>query len=359
MDYLYAAGVLCLTGLVFSVLLQAAAKWLADYGTPDVRVNDGEAFTVEGGSTLLDALYGQRIFIPSACGGKGTCGFCKVEVAEGGGPVLPTEEPFLTPSSTAADVRLACQVKVKRDVRVVVKPEYLEVQEYRAAVTSVRTLAPDTKEIRLGLVEPAELEFRPGQYVQVIVPGTAEFRAYSVSSPPDVKTGIELVVRLIPGGLGSTYLHWLEPGDEVRFTGPYGDFRLSEDTDTELVLVGGGCGLAPIRSIIRYAYERWPERRGRLFFGARAAEDAMYLDEFRDFAREHPGLEVYYALSEPKPTDEWDGPTGFIHESVDARLEAGGKRQAFLCGPPPMVEATIRVLKSKGVSEDDIFYDKF
>lgn len=359
MIYVYAGGVLCLVGLVFSALIQAAEKWLADYGTPAVRVNEKEAFTVEGGVTLLDALYGQRIFIPSACGGKGTCGFCKVRVPEGGGPVLPTEEPFLTRAEIADDVRLACQVKVKQDLKIQVNPEFLEVQEYRATVTRALQITPDTREIRFRLAEPAEIEFRPGQYVQVIVPGTGEFRAYSISSPPDERNGLELIVRLIPGGLGSTYLHWLEPGDEVRFTGPYGEFELSEDPDVELVFVGGGCGLAPIKSIVHYIYKRWPERKSRLFYGARAAEDAMYLEEFREFVREHPGLKVCYALSDPKRADDWKGPTGFIHESVDAELAEGGSLQAFLCGPPPMVEATIRVLKSKGVSEESIFYDKF
>ena len=383
MVYLYAAGVLCLLGLVFSVLLLCAERWLADYGTPGVRVNDKEAFTVQGGLTLLDALYGARIFIPSACGGKGTCGFCKVSIPEGGGPVLPTEEPFLSPGEIADDVRLACQVKVKRDLEVLVRPEFLEVQEYRAVVASVKRLTPDTKEIRLRLTGPAEIDFRPGQYIQVTVPGTTEFRAYSISSSPDERDEIELIVRLIPGGLGSTYLHWVEPGragnappaeapmarrlvvdptapgDEVRFTGPYGDFELSEDPETELVFVGGGCGMAPIKSIIHYVYERWPERESRFFYGARAAEDAMYLGDFQAFAREYPGLEICYALSEPKPTDDWDGPTGFIHESVDEQLEPGTNRQAFLCGPPPMVEATIRVLRSKGVPQDNIFSDKF
>lgn len=359
MIYVYAVLALCSLGAVFSVLLQAAEKWLADYGTPGVRVNDEEAFVVDGGSTLLDALYLRRIFIPSACGGKGTCGFCKIRIPEGGGPVLPTEEPFLTPSEVSESVRLACQVKVKRDLTVLIRPEFLDVQEFRAAVTSVRRLTPDTREIRLRLLEPAEITFRPGQYVQVIVPGTSEFRAYSVSSEPESKNEIELIVRLIPGGLGSTYLHWLRAGDEVRFTGPFGEFELSEDEDTELVFVGGGCGMAPIRSIIRHVLRRWPERRCRLFFGARSAEDVLYFQEFRQLAREHPGLEIHYALSEPKPADRWNGETGFIHESVEAHLERGRRRQAFLCGPPPMVEATIRVLKPKGVDEDRIFYDKF
>ena len=359
MEFLAAIGVLCSVGLALSLLLYAADKWLGDYGTPTINVNDEEPFTVEGGGTLLDALYGKRIFIPSACGGKGTCGFCKVAVAEGGGPLLPTEEPFLTPEEIKADVRLACQLKVKNDLVVKVKPEFLKVQEYRARVTSSTRLTPDTKEIRMELVEPKEIEFKPGQYVQVIVPGSDEFRAYSVSSPPEEKSVVELIVRIIPGGLGSTYLHWVEPGDEVRFTGPYGDFELSEDEATELVFVGGGCGMAPIKSIINYVYKKWPHRKGTLFFGARSAEDVYYLDEYEKLRKEHPEFAVHYALSEPKPDDAWDGDTGFIHTSVETRLSEGKKKQAFLCGPPPMVEATMRVLKSKGMGEDEIFYDKF
>lgn len=366
MIYVWSLLVLCLLGLGFAVALQVAEKLLADYGECTIKVNDKEGFVIEGGGTLLDALYGQRIFIPSACFGKGTCGFCKVTVPDGGGPVLPTELPFLTREEIGEDVRLACQVKVKTDLHILVRPEYLTVQEFRATVKSARTLTPDTREIVISLGDPprgggpAEIEFRPGQYVQIRVPAREPtYRAYSISSPPETRNEIELIVRLVPGGLGSTYLHNIEPGDEIDFTGPYGEFELSEAEDTDIVCVAGGCGLAPVKSILHYLYSKWPERKSWLFFGARSAADVMYLDEFEALAAEHPGLTVCYALSEPKATDEWEGNVGFIHKSVEARLPEGADRQAFMCGPPPMVEAAMKVLNAKGVSEDRVFYDKF
>jgi Na+-transporting NADH:ubiquinone oxidoreductase subunit F len=360
MIYLASLLMLCILGLAFAVALTIAEKLLADYGTCSIKVNEEEPFTVEGGGTLLDALYGERIFIPSACFGKGTCGFCKVTVPDGGGPLLPTEKPFLTRADIDADTRLACQVKVKQDLQIQVRPEYLNVQEFSARVSSARMLTHDIREIHLALIEPEEIEFRPGQYVQVKVPAAEPtFRAYSVSSAPEEKGEIELIVRLIPGGLGSTYLHRVKVGDELDFTGPYGEFELSESADTDVVCVGGGCGLAPIKSIIHYVYKRWPERKVWLFFGARSAQDVFYLQEFEEFAKKHPALQVCYALSEPEADDKWDGPTGFIHKSVDERLPEGPNRQAFLCGPPPMVEATIEVLGSKQVGEDKVFYDKF
>ncbi len=365
MVYVYAVGVLAGLGLVLSALIQLAEKLLADYGVVTVRVNNEKEFAVEGGVTLLDILYGNRVFIPSACGGKGTCGFCKVSVIDGGGPVLPTETPFLTPAERTSGVRLACQVKVKEDLAARVRPEYLSVREFCAKVVSAAMLTHDVREIRLGLVEPSEIDFRAGQYVQVSVPGRGEpvFRAYSVASAPEERREIELLVRLVPGGVCSTYLHGVEPGDEVTFTGPYGEFDLDEDESTELVLVAGGCGIAPIRSIIRHVCAGWPDRRSWLFFGARSEEDLFNLDEFRGLADTHPGFEFHCALSAPAPADEWDGEVGFIHESVERHMPSvrgKGKRcQAFLCGPKPMLEASIRVLRAKGVRGDRIYYDEF
>jgi Na+-transporting NADH:ubiquinone oxidoreductase subunit F len=173
---------------------------------------------------------------------------------------------------------------------------------------------------------------------------------------------VELVVRLVPGGIGSTYLHNLRAGDSVTFTGPFGEFRLSEDPATELVCVAGGCGLAPVKSILWTACARWPARPLWLFFGCRARRDLLYFDEFKALAARHPALQVVYALSDPlAPGETWDGDLGFIHLAVDKHLPAapGAKRQAFLCGPEPMIVAVTKVLESKGLRAADIFYDKF
>jgi Na+-transporting NADH:ubiquinone oxidoreductase subunit F len=223
-------------------------------------------------------------------------------------------------------------------------------------------LTHDIKELRFSLNEPAEISQRPGQYIQIEAPSSdgPVFRAYSISSPTYQTNHVELNVRLVPGGIGSTYLHELEAGNPVTFTGPYGEFRLNEDPEVEIICVGGGCGMAPMRNIILSIYDRWPERSCWLFFGCRTTRDIFYLDDYRELAERHPNFHVIYALSDPlEPEEEWDGETGFIHLSVDKYLESGVPRQAFMCGPPPMIEAATRVLQEKGLHPDDIFYDKF
>ncbi len=349
--------------LMLSVLLLMAERRLANYGVCQVSVNDGElVFEQDGGGTLLSTLYDNKIFIPSACGGKGSCAYCKVTVSAGGGPVLPTETPYLSRSEVRSGVRLACQVKVKQDLEIRIPADLLNVKLYRARVAGVVTLTPDIKQLDFDLIDPSEINQRPGQYVQIQAPSPEGpvFRAYSISSPSYENTSVQLNVRLVPGGVASTYIHGLETGDEVLLTGPYGEFRLSEDPDRELICVGGGCGMAPMRNLIYSLYHRWPERSCWLFFGCRTTRDVFYLDAYRELAAKHPGFHVVYALSDPlEPDETWDGETGFIHLPVDKHLRPGVKRQAFLCGPPPMIEAVMDVLKSKGLNDEDIFYDKF
>ncbi|HIJ70419.1 MAG TPA: 2Fe-2S iron-sulfur cluster binding domain-containing protein [Planctomycetes bacterium] len=361
----YLWSVLSLAGLTtaLATLLMVAERRLVSYGICRLDINAGEEpLDVEGGQSLLSALYANEIFIPSACGGKGTCGHCKINVISGGGPVLPTETPYLSRKEIRSNVRLACQVKIREDIYVRIPEELLNIKMYTSTVESVGDLTHDIKEIRLRLEEPAEISHRPGQYVQIQVPsqGGPEFRAYSISSPVYEPDKVELVVKLVPGGLGSTYLHGLNSGDTVRFTGPYGDFRLNADPSVEIICVGGGCGMAPIRNIIYTLYEKWPGRSCRLFFGCRTTRDIFYLEQFEELSEKHENFHVVYALSEKPDKDEkWEGDTGFIHLSVDKYLEAGAGRQAFLCGPPPMIEAVTRVLQEKGVPAENIFYDEF
>jgi len=363
MVFLFAIGVTSGLFVALAALLLTAERHLADYGTCAVSINEGESvFELPGGGALLAGLYDNKVFIPSACGGKGSCGYCKVTVRSGGGPVLPTETPYLTRGEKRGGVRLACQVKIKQNMSIQISEELLSVKEFRARVSLVRDLTHDIKEINFELIEPAEISQRAGQYVQILAQGPdgPVFRAYSISSAEHETNQVQLGVRLVPGGIASTYLHALKDGEEVVFTGPFGEFRLSEDPGTEIICVGGGCGMAPMRNIIRSIYKRWPERRCHLFFGCRTTADVFYLEEFQQLAREHPSFEVTYALSEPLEEHEtWDGDTGFIHLSVDKKLDAGVRRQAFLCGPPPMIEAVMKVLKEKGLKDEAIFYDKF
>ncbi|MHC4866445.1 MAG: FAD-binding oxidoreductase, partial [Planctomycetota bacterium] len=277
-------------------------------------------------------------------------------------PVLPTETPYLSRKEVRSGLRLACQVKVREDVFVRIPEELLNVKLFSATVESTEVLTYDIKDLRFRLRDPAEISHRPGQYIQVQAPSREGpvFRAYSISSPVYEPNVVELVVRLVPGGIGSTYLHNLQVGDNVTFTGPYGEFHLNEDPSTEIICVGGGCGMAPMKNIIYTLYDRWPDRSCWLFFGCRTTADIFYLERLKELEAEHPNFHVLYALSDPlKPEEQWDGETGFIHLSVDKHLEAGVPRQAFLCGPPLMIEAVTRVLKEKGVAPEDVFYDEF
>ncbi len=348
-------------GLAATLLV--AERYLANYGICTISVNEGSAvLEIKGGGTLLSALYENKIFIPSACGGKGSCGYCKVTVLSGGGPLLPTEAPFMTRAEMRSGVRLACQVKIKENVDLRLPEELLSVKEFKAKVSQVRQLTYDIREVTMDLLDPSEIEQRPGQYVQILAPGPdgPVYRAYSISSPSHVKDKVQLVVRLVPGGIASTYIHSLQEGDDVVFTGPFGEFHLSEDPEVEVICVGGGAGMAPMANIIYSIYERWPDRRCQLYFGCRSTKDIFYMKKFEALAKEHPNFRVIYALSDPLESDEkWDGDMGFIHLSLDKRFSPQKKSQAFLCGPPPMIEAVMEVLDAKGISGGDVFYDKF
>ena len=346
-----------------AVLLTVAERLLVNYGVCEIDINAGErSLSVEGGQTMLSALIENEIYIPSACGGQGTCGYCKVTITDGGGPLLPTETPLLTRKERRGGVRLACQVKVRENVTMRIPEEMLNVKLFSARVTSVRDVTYDIKEIRLSLVEPAEISQKPGHYVQIQSPSPdgPVFRAYSISSPVYETDNVELNVRLVPGGIASTYLHSLKEDDAVTFTGPYGEFVMNEDPAVELVCVGGGVGMAPMKNIIYSVLDRWPERKLWLFFGYRTTRDIFYLRQYEKLAEKHPNFRVIYALSDDLgPDEQWDGETGFIHLSVDKHLEPGTPRQAFLCGPPLMIEAVTAVLKEKGLAAKDIFYDEF
>ncbi len=348
--------------LLLALVLVASERFLAEYGPCRITINGGRSIEVQGGETLLYSLFSQRIFIPSACGGKGSCGYCKVRVLEGGGPLMPTERPYLTPQEIASGFRLACQLKVKGDIEVEIPEEYLAIREYTAVVLYSRRLTYDMKEVRFRLLKPKEIIFKPGQHIQMHVPvegGRTVYRAYSISSTPSTPGEIELIVRLIPGGMGSTYIHNLREGDEVVFSGPYGEFFLREDPGFDVLCVGGGSGMAPLKSIIYSLFEKGTKRKVYLFFGVRAKKDLFYLEEFEKLAREHPNFRYTYALSSPEEADEWEGEKGFIHLVLDRRLDSADGMEAYLCGPPPMIDAVIKVLLEKGIDGSRIYFDKF
>ncbi|MBI4335654.1 MAG: 2Fe-2S iron-sulfur cluster binding domain-containing protein [Candidatus Omnitrophica bacterium] len=346
--------------VVIAILLVAAEKFLVTYGECKITINKEKILTVNGGGSLLSLFAENKIFIPSACGGKATCGYCKVEVLSGGGTILPTEEVFVSRQERLKGVRLACQVKVKNDLEVLISPDLLQAQEFSVTVIDIKDLTSDIKHVFLRLDDPASIKFKPGQYMQFKIPETDEFRAYSAASAPSQTNLVELIVRLVPNGLCSTYIHEaLDINDKIVLTGPFGDFYLREDSQRSIVCIGGGCGMAPIRSILYHLKEKGMSRKVMYFFGARSKKDLFFTDELFALQRQFPNFKYVPALSEPKPQDNWRGETGLITQAVEKMMPDGSNTEAYLCGPPPMIDASIKVLTKKGVREIHIYYDKF
>ncbi|HET6427888.1 MAG TPA: FAD-binding oxidoreductase [Phycisphaerae bacterium] len=362
---LIAAGLAALLTAVLAGLLVLAERYLVTYGVCRIDVNAG-ARTIEreGGEPLLAALKAEGIFIPSACGGRGTCAYCKVRIVEGGGPVGPTELPLLTEQEVGDNVRISCQCKVRNDLRIVIPEELFLVREYRGVVERIRDLTHDIKELRIRLIAPQAIEFVPGQYVQLEAPAYGDnpepvYRAYSISSPPSDDAHVELIVRLVPGGICTTWVFtMLREGDEVAFNGPYGEFRLSEDAAREMVWIAGGSGMAPFWSILRHMKESSIARKCTYFLGAVGRRDLFFVDELKRLADELPWFRFVPALS-GQDAGEWDGQRGLITEVVDRNLTGGADTEAYLCGSAGMIDASIKVLRAKGIPEERIYYDKF
>ena len=278
----------------------------------------------------------------------------------GAGQLLPTEEAFINYQDRLRGTRLACQVKVKNDIEVLIPSDLLEAQEFDVTVAKIEDLTHDIKYILLKLNEQTTIKFKPGQYIQFKIPQTDEFRAYSIASEPSQDNIIELVVRLVPGGLCSTYIHEvLDINDQIKFTGPFGDFYLREDSNRDIICIGGGCGMAPIRSIIGYLIKKGMPRKLFYFFGARTKKDLFFTDELKSLENKYPNFKYIPALSEPSTKDKWDGEVGLITQVVEKYLDEKIPKEAYLCGPPPMIDAAIKVLTKKGVREEHIYYDKF
>jgi Na+-transporting NADH:ubiquinone oxidoreductase subunit F len=355
--------------LVVALILLATEQILGLSGEATVTVNSDRTIMAESGETLLSVLNSNKLYVPSACGGKATCGLCKVRV-ESGGARTSVENLFMTPADRAAGMRLACQVRVSGEVKVRLPETLLGAKMYSSVVTAVDTLTYDTKLVRLSLGGET-LDFKPGQYVQLLVPGTDQFRAYSVASPPSRARGsastgastspeIELIIRYVPGGLCTGWVHKaLEKDDRVKLTGPFGDFFLHEDSQREIVAIGGGSGMAPMRSIILHLAEQAMPRKVTLFFGARSLRDLFFLDDYRDLEKRFANFRYVPALSEPRPDDNWTGETGFITQVATKYLSRESEKEAVLCGPPPMIDAAMRVLPKLGIPADRVYFDKF
>lgn len=354
-----------LMGAVLAAIVVLADLKLNNYGVCSIDINNGQRrLSVNGGSTLLASLASQDIYIPSACGGKATCGLCKVAILGEVGPVLPTEEPYLTEEEAVQGTRLSCQLKVKRDLKIAIPEEFFSIKRYRTKVVQITDLTHDIKGYRFQLLDPKELDFLAGQYVQVESKPYGSVtevvsRAYSISSLPSEKGFIELIIRLVPGGVCTTFMHHhVKEGDEITLAGAFGDFYLREGAD-ELLFIAGGSGLAPIKSMVLDILEKGIPKQMTFFFGAVKKRDLYYVEFFNELQEKYPNFRYVPALSDPDPEDDWQGEVGLITDVVARHVADGHNKQAYLCGSPGMINACINVLTKLGLDEDQIFYDKF
>lgn len=400
-------GVAMFTAVILALiaLLMAARSKLVATGDVTITINEDpdKALRVPAGGTLLAKLAESQIFIPSACGGKGACGVCEVVVKEGGGDLLPTETGYISRGEARRGCRLACQVKVKGDMRIEIAPEVFSVRKWKCRVISNRNVATFIKELKLALPEGEEVPFRAGGYVQLECPphqlsfrdfaidepfradwdkfdlwrfksGCAETvtRAYSMANYPMEKGILLFTIRIafppgykedIPPGIMSSWVFNLKEGDEVTVSGPFGEF-FARETEAEMCFIGGGAGMAPMRSHIFDQFHRLhTKRKATYWYGARSLKEAFYQDEFDAIAKANPNFAWHLALSEPLPEDNWTGYTGFIHQVLLERYlkdhPAPEDIEYYMCGPGPMTKAVINMLLDLGVERENIMLDDF
>ncbi len=352
---------------VLAALLVIAEFYLANYGECQIDINDGnKVLKIKGGSSLLSSLGQQKIFLPSACGGRGTCGYCKCKVVEGVGPLLPTEEPLLEADQIANQTRIACQVKVKQDIKIQIPEELFNIKQFDSEVTLIKDLTYDIKLIRMKLLEPSEITFKAGQYVQLQSKPYGKVkesvsRAYSIASAPSGKHHIDLMIRQVPEGVCTTWVHsHLQEGERVTMIAPVGDFFLREG-EGEIIMVAGGSGMAPLASMLYDVAEHPINRPITYFFGAVTKKDVFYLEEMQELEKQIPDFHFVPALSAPTPEDEWEGETGLITVSLGNYLKdrENADVQAYMCGSPGMVNACVGVLTTHGLDKTNIFFDPF
>ena len=409
MDYATAIGgvamfTLIIMGLVAIIL--AARSRLVSSGDVTIRINDdpeNDVVTPAGGK-LLQTLASEGIFLSSACGGGGTCAQCRCRVIEGGGSILPTEEGYFTQGEIRDHMRLACQVPVKQDMEIEIDPEFFDVQKWECEVISNDNVATFIKELVLKIPDGEEVNFRAGGYVQLEAPphevhykdfdipeeyredwnnfglfdlvskvDEEVIRAYSMANYPEEKGLIKFNIRIatppprgpkgIPPGQMSSWTFNLKPGDKVTVSGPYGEF-FAKDTDAEMIFVGGGAGMAPMRSHIFDQLKRLHSKRKISFwYGARSIREMFYVEDYDQLAEEFDNFEWHVALSDPLPEDNWEGPTGFIHNVLLENYLKDHPNpedcEYYMCGPPMMNAAVIDMLHSLGGEDENIMLDDF
>ncbi|MCA9393497.1 MAG: NADH:ubiquinone reductase (Na(+)-transporting) subunit F [Candidatus Omnitrophica bacterium] len=397
--------VFTLITLALVTLLTIVKKKVMKQGDCKIFVNDEkDPILVPSGGTLLSALAAEKVYLPSACGGGGTCAMCKCQVVEGGGDILPTETGLIPRGEQKEHFRLSCQVKVREDMKIKIPEEIFKIQKFDCTVRSNDNVATFIKELVLELPKGAHLDFEAGGYIQIDIPPykltykefdiqkeyhpdwdkfklwdlKAEndeeiFRAYSMASHPAEEGIVMLNVRIatppprdmsLPPGKASSFIFNLKPGDKVTISGPYGEFFIKE-TKREMVYIGGGAGMAPMRSHLFHLFHtlKTTDRKVSFWYGARSKREMFYTEDFTGIEEKYKNFSYHVALSEPLPEDNWTGPTGFIHQVV---LENYLKNhpepeeiEYYLCGPPMMINAVQNMLDSLGVPEEMIAFDSF
>lgn len=402
-------GVTVVSAVIISLVLviNFAEGKLLPQGNVSILINDdtGNEVKTRPGSTLLNVLSNQTIFLPSACGGGGTCAMCKCQVFEGGGEILSTETGHITRSEAKDNWRLACQVKVKEDMKIQVPEEIFSIQKWECTVESNENVATFIKELVLNLPEGENLNFEAGGYIQIDIPEYHDlqfsdfnvedeyhpdwdkfkiwdlvahndepvFRAYSMANHPAEGNRVMLNVRIAtpppplwneaPPGLASSYIFNLKPGDKVTVSGPYGEFFI-KDTEREMVYIGGGAGMAPMRSHLFHLFNTLKSgRKVSFWYGARSVREMFYDDQFKKIDAKFPNFTYNVALSEPMKEDNWTGSTGFIHQVLHdeylSKHEDPTEIEYYMCGPPPMINACDNMLDNLGVEKEMIAYDSF
>jgi Na+-transporting NADH:ubiquinone oxidoreductase subunit F len=400
--------------LILVIIILIAKTKLMPSGNAEITINNKEKITAPLGVTLLNALQTQGIFLPSACGGSGTCGQCRCRVVEGGGEILPTEKGHFSRREQLENWRLGCQVKVKGDLSIIIPESIFGIKEWECEVVSNRNVASFIKELKVTLPAGERLDFEPGSYSQIRIPpyDTIRFsdmiidekykpewdrldmwslsvkndeetvRAYSMANYPAEGDIIMLNVRIatppvdkatgkwmkVPPGIASSYIFTLKPGDKVKISGPYGDFHPIYDSKREMMWIGGGAGMAPLRSQIMHMTKtlRTTDRKMSYFYGARALNEAFYLEDFWELEKEFPNFSFHLALDRPDPEADAAGvkyTPGFVHQVIYETYlkfhEEPEEIEYYMCGPGPMANAVKRMLDDLGVPPEMLMFDDF
>ncbi|MFA5554778.1 MAG: 2Fe-2S iron-sulfur cluster binding domain-containing protein [Phycisphaerae bacterium] len=361
---LKAVLIISIIAAFLAAVLSVSEYFLRNYGPCKITINKDKDFTVDGGASLLSVLTDKKIFIPSACGGKGTCGLCKVKALSGAGTLLPTEEPYLDEKEKAGNVRLSCQIRVRNDIEIEIPEELFNIREYTGKCTEIIDLTAEIKLFRFELIEPKEISFTPGQYVQLMAPvyeksSEEVYRAYSISSDPAQKDTIDLIIKFVPGGICTTYcFKYLKVGDEVKFNGPYGEFCLTQN-DSDMIFVAGGSGMAPFVSILHEMRNKKIKRKTAYYFGANNVDELFLLDEMKQFEKQLDDFKFVPVISRPKQNQNWKGQTGLVTEAVERNAKNASEAEGYLCGSPGLIDASVKILKKLGMPSNKIYYDKF